>query len=179
VSDLRPSKLTEPDPERDFGDWRKRRKRTTTDGSADAGATALVELVGVDCPNDCPVPSCRQLPGMPRAALGLCHRCMSRHRTTRDGTTRQIRFRVEGLVPLTGRRGSNPPSDTHLLAPDALPRPERSGLGGHHRLPDGAPGRSAAGRAVAGGDRPGSSMNGRSAGRDPDWDPVVGVSAHF
>jgi hypothetical protein len=39
---------------------------------------------------------------------------MSRHRTTRDGTTRQIRFRVEGLVPLTGRRGSNPPSDTHI-----------------------------------------------------------------
>jgi hypothetical protein len=113
VSDLRPSKLTEPDPERDFGDWRRRRKRTTTDGSADAGATALVELVGVDCPNDCPVPSCRRLPGMPRAALGLCHRCMSRHRTTRDGTTRQIRFRVEGLVPLTGRAGSNPASDTH------------------------------------------------------------------
>jgi hypothetical protein len=22
-------------------------------------------------------------------------------------------------------------------------------------------------------------MNGRSAGLDPDWDPVVGVSAHF
>jgi hypothetical protein len=46
--------LTELDPERDFGDWRRGRKRTTTDGSADAGATALVELVGVDCPNDCP-----------------------------------------------------------------------------------------------------------------------------
>jgi hypothetical protein len=128
VSDLRPSKLTEPDPERDFGDWRRRRKRTTTDGSADAGATALVELVGVDCPNDCPVPSCRRLPGMPRAALGLCHRCMSRHRTTRDGTTRQIRFRVKGLVPLTGRAGLNPASDTsdQRLRVGAQPR-SRSG----------------------------------------------------
>jgi len=54
VSDLRPSKLTEPDPERDFGDWRRGGSGRRLMAAPLQAQTVLVELVGVDCPNDCP-----------------------------------------------------------------------------------------------------------------------------
>jgi hypothetical protein len=63
-----------------------------------------------------------------QATLGLAVSPARRHWTTLDATRRYVLGEVEGLVPLTGRAGSNPASDTndHPLEPSGLPLPAKS-----------------------------------------------------